>query len=146
VIWQSTGASSWPSPYRPRPTVSKRGEPVTDALRKCPGLILVPPNYSLYEKNSNAFIVILREYSDVAEQYSVDEAFVDMTGRERLFGSPVIAKTKIKDRIHEELGFTVNIWISSNKLLAKWHRILKNLIKSIPCFHTKLRKSYGPFR
>lgn len=56
------------------------GEPVTDALKKCPGLYLVPPNYSLYEKNSNAMMEILREYSPAVEIYSIDEAFVDMTG------------------------------------------------------------------
>lgn len=95
------------------------GESVPEALRKCPGLLLVPPNYELYEKNSRAFLEILREYTDVVEQYSIDEAFMDMTGTEKLFGSPVVAATALKDRIREELGFTVNVGISSNKLLAK---------------------------
>lgn len=95
------------------------GEPVVDALRKCPSLTLVPPNYELYEKNSKAFIEILRRYSDVVEQYSIDEAFVDMTGTSNLFGSPVVAANRIKDEIHRELGFTVNVGVSSNKLLAK---------------------------
>lgn len=95
------------------------GEPVTDALRKCPGLVLVPPNYSLYEKSSKAFLSILRKYSPIVEQYSIDEAFMDMTGTEKLFGSPVIAATRIKDEIRDTLGFTVNVGVSSNKLLAK---------------------------
>lgn len=95
------------------------GEPVVDALRKCPSLTLVPPNYELYEKNSKAFIEILRKYSDVVEQYSIDEAFVDMSGTKNLFGSPVVVANAIKDEIHRELGFTVNIGVSSNKLLAK---------------------------
>ena len=95
------------------------GEPVVDALRKCPTLTLVPPNYELYEKNSKAFIEILRKYSDVVEQYSIDEAFVDMTGTTNLFGSPVVAANTMKDEIHRELGFTVNVGVSSNKLLAK---------------------------
>lgn len=97
----------------------KTGEPLTDALRKCPGLVVVPPNYSLYEKCSKAFLNILRKYSPVVEQYSIDEAFMDMTGTEKLFGSPVIAATSIKDEIRDTLGFTVNVGISSNKLLAK---------------------------
>lgn len=97
----------------------KTGEPVTDALKKCPSLVLVPPNYELYERSSKAFIKILRDYSDIVEQYSIDEAYVDMTGTRLLFGSPVIAAGIIKDRIERELGFTVNIGISSNKILAK---------------------------
>lgn len=95
------------------------GEPVTDALRKCPGLVLVPPNYELYEKSSKAFMEILRKYSDTVEQYSIDEAFMDMTGTEKLFGSPVIAANAIKDEIYQTLGFTVNVGVSENKLLAK---------------------------
>lgn len=95
------------------------GEPVVDALKKCPGLVMVPPNYELYEKSSNAFLNILRKYSDIVEQYSIDEAFVDMTGSEKLFGNPVIAANTMKDEIYQELGFTVNVGVSSNKLLAK---------------------------
>ncbi len=95
------------------------GEPVTDALKKCPDLCLVPPNYSLYEKNSSAMMEILRDYSPSVEIFSIDEAFIDMTGMESLFGPPVQAAARIKDRIREELGFTVNVGVSSNKLLAK---------------------------
>lgn len=95
------------------------GEPVVDALRKCPELVLVPPNYELYEKSSKAFIEILKKYSDKVEQYSIDEAFMDMTGTETLFGSSVIAANAIKDEICQTLGFTVNVGVSSNKLLAK---------------------------
>lgn len=95
------------------------GEPIVDALRKCPELTLVPPNYELYEKNSKAFMEILRKYSDKVEQYSIDEAFMDMTGTQMLFGPPVIAATAIKDEIYHNLGFTVNVGISDKKLLAK---------------------------
>lgn len=97
----------------------KTGEPVVDALRKCPGLTVVPPNYELYEKNSKAFISILKKYSDVVEQYSIDEAFVDMTGTQKLFGPPVMAANRIREDICRTLGFTVNVGVSSNKLLAK---------------------------
>lgn len=95
------------------------GEPVTDALRKCPHLTLVPPNYELYEKNSKAFMKILSNYSDRVEPYSIDEAFMDMTGTQLLFGPPIIAATAIKDEIRRTLGFTVNVGISDKKLLAK---------------------------
>ncbi|MGN0506890.1 MAG: DNA polymerase IV, partial [Lachnospiraceae bacterium] len=95
------------------------GESILEAKQKCPDLIIVPPNYNLYEQCSAAFIKILREYSDAVEQYSIDEAFVDMTSTCHLFGTPEETAHKIKDRIREELGFTVNIGISTNKLLAK---------------------------
>lgn len=95
------------------------GEPVVDALQKCPGLVLVKPRHSLYQEYSEAFHTILRQYSDVVEKFSVDEAFVDMTGTRRLFGEPLEAANRIRDQIYHELGFTVNVGISSNKLLAK---------------------------
>ena len=97
----------------------KTGEAVWEARRKCPDLVVVPPNYGLYEKCSAAFIEILRDYSDVVEQYSIDEAFVDMSASCHLFGTPEETAVKIKERIHKTLGFTVNIGISENKLLAK---------------------------
>ena len=97
----------------------KTGETIIEARQKCPGLILVPPNYNLYEKCSKAFMDILRQYSPAVEQYSVDEAFVDMTGTEGLWGDSVTAAYRMKDQIRNILGFTVNVGISENKLLAK---------------------------
>ena len=97
----------------------KTGETLLEARRKCPNLVIVPPNYGLYEKCSSAFMGILREYSDVVEQYSIDEAFVCMTESCHLFGQPVEVAEQIKDHIREKLGFTVNVGVSSNKLLAK---------------------------
>lgn len=97
----------------------KTGESVPEALRKCPDLVLVPPNYNLYQRSSDAFIKILKEYTPTVEQYSIDEAYMDMTGTESLFGEPVEVANTIRERIHTELGFTVNIGISSSKVLAK---------------------------
>ena len=95
------------------------GEPVVDALRKCPDLTLVKPHHTMYREKSKAFIAILQQYSDTIEQFSVDEAFVDMTGTERLFGTPVEAANRIREQVYREQGFTVNVGVSSNKLLAK---------------------------
>ncbi len=97
----------------------KTGEPIVDALKKCPNLTLVPPNHKLYQEYSHSFFRILKEYSPIVEKYSIDEAYCDMTGMEVLLGPPIQAAEKIKDRIYKELGFTVNIGISTNKLLAK---------------------------
>lgn len=95
------------------------GEPLFQALEKCPDLTVVEPDYGLYVAASRKFVEMLRQFSPCVEQYSIDEAWVDMTGTERLFGSPRLAAEAMRKRINEELGFTVNIGISSNKLLAK---------------------------
>ena len=95
------------------------GEPLFQALEKCPDLVIVPPDYELYVEASRHFVQMLRQFSPVVEQYSIDEAWVDMTGTERLWGKPRLAAEQMRQRIWDELGFTVNIGISSNKLLAK---------------------------
>jgi DNA polymerase-4 len=95
------------------------GETLFSARQKCPNLVVVPPNYGLYLKCSNALVSILREYSPIIQRFSIDECFLDYTGMEKLFGYPVEAAHVIKNRIRDELGFTVNIGISHNKLLAK---------------------------
>jgi DNA polymerase-4 len=97
----------------------RTGDTISDAMKLCPELIMVPPHYDLYDTSSKAFMEILKEYSPRVEQYSVDEAYCDMTGTMGLYGSAVVAANLVKDRIYSELGFTVNVGISSNKLLAK---------------------------
>lgn len=95
------------------------GEPIYRALQKCPNLKLVPPNYGMYVEASRHFTALLRQVAPVVEQYSIDEAWADMSGTEGLYGSPVAAAEMLRQKISDELGFTVNIGISSNKLLAK---------------------------
>lgn len=95
------------------------GEPLFQALEKCPDLIVAPPDYGLYVEASRHFVQMLRQFSPMVQQYSIDEAWVDMTGTQRIFGAPRLAAEKMRQRIWEELGFTVNVGISSNKLLAK---------------------------
>ena len=95
------------------------GEPVVTALRKCPGLVLAKPDFRLYSRCSHAFVAILREYAPIVEQASIDECFLDMTGTGLIYPDPVAIAHEIKDRIRDELGFTVNIGIAENKLCAK---------------------------
>jgi len=95
------------------------GEPIVSARSKCPGLVVVPPNYSLYVQASRAFIQLLKRYCPVVEQYSIDEAWADITGTEMIYGSPVMFAEFLRQTIYDELGFTVNIGVSENKLLAK---------------------------
>ncbi len=95
------------------------GEPLFQALEKCPHLAVVPPDYELYVAASRHFVSVLREFSPLVEQYSIDEAWVDMTGTKRIYGDPRLAAEKMRERIWNELGFTVNVGISTNKILAK---------------------------
>ena len=103
------------------------GEPVVKALQKCPKLVLVESDFATYKMYSRAFIEILHKYSPVIEQVSVDEAYVDMTGTYSLYKAletpdcpfPICVAHKIKDEVRDTLGFTVNVGISCNKLLAK---------------------------
>ena len=95
------------------------GEPVAMALRKCPKLVLVKPDTALYERSSKAFIKVCKKYAPVVEQYSIDECFLDMTGTHNIYPDPIALAYKIKDEIKDTLGFTVNVGIGSNKMLAK---------------------------
>ena len=122
----------------------RTGESIMEARKKCPTLSLVPANHELYRQKSREFITLLKEYSPDVEQYSIDEAFVDMTGMQVLFGEPLEAADKIRRRIKEELGFTVNIGISENKYLAKMALILKSRIRYTLCFQRKFRKKMWP--
>lgn len=97
----------------------KTGEPVVDALKKCPGLKCYEPHMHYYHERSADLMEILEKYAPVVEQCSVDEAFLDMTGTGKLYGEPVAFAYKLKDEIRDTLGFTVNIGISVNRLLAK---------------------------
>lgn len=95
------------------------GEPIVNALRKCPNLTIVPVRFEIYREYSKAFLEILRSYTPKVEQFSIDEAYMDMSDYPGIAESPVEIATQLKDRIYSELGFTVNVGISSNKLLAK---------------------------
>lgn len=97
----------------------KTGEPIGMALRKCPDLVIARPDFRLYEDNSQKFMDICREYAPVVEKASIDECYLDMSGTHRIYPGPVAIAHTIKDRIREDLGFTVNVGIGENKLLAK---------------------------
>ena len=97
----------------------KTGEPIGMALRKCPSLVIAPPDFRLYSKCSKAFKDICRSYAPVVEEFSIDECFLDFTGTEHVYPDPIALAYEIKDKIKNELGFTVNVGIGENKLCAK---------------------------
>jgi len=97
----------------------RTGEPIAMALRKCPQLVIAKPDFKLYSACSKAFKDICRGYAPVVEEFSIDECFMDMTGTGHMYPDPIALSHTIKDRIRDELGFTVNIGIGRNKLCAK---------------------------
>lgn len=97
----------------------KTAQTLVDAFKLCPQLVSVPPRYNVYTKASKAMMTLLREYSPDIEIFSIDECFLDYTTAEKLFGSPLEAAYVMQKHIEDELGFTVNVGISTNKILAK---------------------------
>lgn len=93
-------------------------EPVSMALRKYPQLVIVRGDWEWYKQCSEGFIAICRSYSPVLQQFSIDECFIDMSLRCAPENAVAVA-TQLKDQIKNTLGFTVNVGIGSNKLLAK---------------------------
>lgn len=124
----------------------RTAETIREALTKCPELTLCRPRYSMYQEYSRAFVEEALKFSPVLEQYSIDEVFLDMTETIHSYGSPYEAAVLLKDRIRDRLGFTVNIGVAPNKLLAKMASDFENLIKYILCFRKKYRRKCGRFR
>ncbi|MHB1392941.1 MAG: DNA polymerase IV [Clostridia bacterium] len=96
-----------------------------EAKKLCPELIIVPPDHELYEKNSKKVMNILSRYTPVMQQNSIDEAWMDLTGCEKLFGSHLEIARSIMDSISKELDLWCSIGISENKFLAKMGSELK---------------------
>ena len=89
------------------------------ALKLCPKLILVPPDHHFYQQKSEEVMALLSNYTPVLEQNSVDEAWLDMTGTEGLFGNPLKAAKRIMDEIKDRPGLPCSIGIAENKFLSK---------------------------
>ena len=102
-----------------KPYGIKTGEVIWQAKKKCPGLIVLPPNYSLYLRFSRLIRALFGEYTDQVEPFGLDDAWIDVTGSTHLFGSgPEIAE-QIRQRVKRELGITVSIGVSWNKIFSK---------------------------
>lgn len=97
----------------------KTGEPVAHALQKCPNLLLEPPDHKLYSRYSHRLMDLLMSFCPKIEQVSIDECYMDFTEYGHCYESPTAAAIQIKDTVKNTLGFTVNVGISCNKLLAK---------------------------
>jgi len=93
--------------------------PVFQARQKCPHAVFIAPRMSRYREVSETVMAIFREYSPLVEQVSIDEAYVDVTGCERLWGMPPVIARRIKDRVRDALHLTCSVGVAPNKFLAK---------------------------
>ena len=94
-------------------------EPISDALKKCPTLTIESPDHSLYRRRSSELMTLLSDICPDIEQVSIDECYMDFSPISAQFNAPIEAAEYIKNKIHTQLGFTVNIGISDRKVLAK---------------------------
>jgi len=120
------------------------GEPVAHAFRKCPNLVTVKPNHTLYEQRSTELIRYLSGICPDLEQVSIDECYMDYSPISSKFPSPEIAATHIKDRVYAKFGFTVNVGISDKKVLAKMASDFKkpNLVHTL--YSWEIRQKLWP--
>jgi len=105
--------------YEAREYGVRSAMPIGRAARLCPDAAFVPVDMGKYRQVSLQIMAILADFSPLVEPVSVDEAFLDLTGTERLLGSPLEAVRRIKDRIRAETGLTASAGLASNKFLAK---------------------------
>ena len=93
--------------------------PINEAYRRCPQGIFVTPRMSVYEEVSDAIIAIFNQYTPCIEKISIDEAFLDMSGTEKIFGSSMDAARKLSAQVRKEQDLTASVGIAPNKFLAK---------------------------
>ena len=119
----------------------KTGESTYEALRKCPKLLIYTPDYGLYMQSSNAMYKLLCEYSPKIQRFSVDEVFIDVSHYKENYMEKAV---EIQSRIRNELGFNVNIGISTNKILAKMAGDLEKPDKIITLYPEEVQKKLWP--
>lgn len=97
----------------------KTAETIYSALKKCPGLLLLPAHHDKYREYSEKINIIYEEYTDQVEAFSVDESWLDVTGSLHLFGSGKDIADTLRRRIREELDLTISVGVSFNKIFSK---------------------------
>lgn len=97
----------------------KTAETIREAKKKCPELVILPPDYKAYKKYSLLAREIYSRFTDMIEPFGIDECWLDVTGSEKLFGSGYEIAEKIRETIKNELKITVSVGVSFNKVFAK---------------------------
>lgn len=123
----------------------KTAETLNEARRKCPNLLIVPPRHTVYKEYSRRLFALLQEYSPVIEKFSIDEAFMDMTDSSvSRSKNPVQTAESLRQTIRDRLGFTVNIGVSSCKVLAKMASDFEKPDKVHSLFPHEIKKKMWP--
>ncbi|WP_428940897.1 DNA polymerase IV [Fontivita pretiosa] len=105
--------------YEARPFGCRSAMPMALARRLCPQAIVVPPRFWRYRELSDAMFDILDDFTPVIEPLSIDEAFLDLSGTQRLLGGAQTVARRIKQRVRDELKLTISVGVAPNKFLAK---------------------------
>lgn len=105
--------------YKAKAYDVQTGEAVWQAKQKCPDLVTVPPHYEEYIRYSRRAREIYERYTDRVEAYGMDECWLDVTGTEALFGSAEALANRIRETVKFELGLTISVGVSFNKIFAK---------------------------
>jgi DNA polymerase-4 len=105
--------------YEARKFGVRSAMPVSRAVHLCPKGIFVEPHFAAYSEASDTVMSILRDFTPMIEQVSVDEAYLDITGTEKLWGPPVNVARAIKKRVKDETRLTISVGVAPNKFLAK---------------------------
>lgn len=105
--------------YPAKATGIKTGEAIWQARQKCPGLVVVPPNYPLYLRFARLARGIYAGYTDQIEPFGLDEAWLDVTGSRQICGDGTEIADEIRERIKFEMGVTASVGVSYNKIFAK---------------------------
>ncbi|MBN2852676.1 MAG: DNA polymerase IV [Clostridia bacterium] len=119
----------------------KTGQPLFKALLACPNLKIVPPDYQLYSRCSDAMVTVIQSFSDKVERFSVDECFMELPCED-----PFEVAYRLKEKIRGTLGFTVNVGISTNKLLAKMASELEKPDKVHSIFENEIKEKMWPLK
>jgi len=117
---------------------------VREALRLCPNLIIIPPDHQFYEQKSREVMKILASYTPIVEQNSIDEAWLDMTGCNGIFGEPLESAKNIMERIKSELGLCCSIGISENKFLSKMASEMKKPLGITELWKNDIKQKMWP--
>lgn len=139
VVAQATGRSVVSSAsYEARRFGVHSAQPLTQALARCPHLVVIPPEFTKYRAASRAVMQIFRSFTPLVEPLSIDEAFLDVAGARRLFGAPRQIADDLRVRVREETGLPCSVGLAASKHVAKLasQRAKPDGVLEVPPEHT----------
>ena len=132
--------------YQARAKGVKTAMVIHEALKKKKKMLFVPPDHAFYKEKSEEVMELLSHYSPIVDQNSIDEAWLDMTGSQGLFGPPRVAAQTIMDAIKHDLGLWSSVGISNNKFLSKMAADMKKPLGITELWKTDLAEKLWPLR